>query len=386
MQTDYLKKTISFLPFLLLFLCNFKIPINQGSINWLDLIIIFSICFLLLEIWKNPQKTTLLKNYFIKNEKIILALVGINLLSIFSALIFSKQLFDSLGFIKSFILLPILFSILFSIVFDENNNQKQTTFFIFFSYASIISTISIIGYFFFNQKTYDYRLAFPFQSPNQLAIFIAPALLIGCSFFKKQSFTFLIIIPLTSLLTALLLTESLGAIIGVSLATSAFFFNWKSRIKIVTSTFFLSLFFFSSIFFNSNQIAKIIKPTGSTDSRLVIWKVASMIAKNNPFGIGIGNFQNYYLEYQKYFPPYPQWAVPHSHNIFFQFLVESGIFSLLFFTILIYYIIKKATKKNLGFDSKVKIALIIYFLFHGSVDVLFWKNDLAFVFWFFLLV
>ena len=82
----------------------------------------------------------------------------------------------------------------------------------------------------------------------------------------------------------------------------------------------------------------------------MIWKSAGLMIKNNPlFGIGPGNFQEKYMEYQKYFPPYLEWAVPQPHNIFLAFWLESGLIGLAGFILLLLYffaIIKERLMHN----------------------------------------
>ena len=154
----------------------------------------------------------------------------------------------------------------------------------------------------------------------------------------------------------------------------------------------------------------------SLASRFTIWKSAGLMIENNPlFGIGPGNFQEKYLEYQKYFPPYLEWSVPQPHNIFLAFWLESGLVGLIGFVILLFYffrdnkkvypftkikednntsisVIKKQISEKLddkeyfgdGAIQDLRILLLgimIYLLVHGLVDTTYWRNDLAVVFW-----
>ena len=122
----------------------------------------------------------------------------------------------------------------------------------------------------------------------------------------------------------------------------------------------------------------------SLASRLAIWKSAGLMAEKNPlFGIGPGNFQEKYLEYQKYFPPYLEWSAPQPHNIFLAFWLESGLVGLIGFIILLVYFFrdnKKAIENNLDLGI-LFLAIMIYVLIHGLVDTTYWRNDLAVVFW-----
>jgi putative inorganic carbon (HCO3(-)) transporter len=108
-----------------------------------------------------------------------------------------------------------------------------------------------------------------------------------------------------------------------------------------------------------------------------------MIKSNPFFGIGPGNFQNKYLEYQKYFPPYLEWAVPQPHNLFLAFWLEAGVIGLIGFIwllVLFFRDNKKAIENNRLYGT-LYLAIILYFLFHGLIDTTYWRNDMAILFW-----
>jgi O-antigen ligase len=121
---------------------------------------------------------------------------------------------------------------------------------------------------------------------------------------------------------------------------------------------------------------------------MVIYSVSEKIIKENPLsGIGPAGFQEKYLQEQINFPPYPQWAVPHSHNLFSQIWLSSGLIGLAFFMLI--FIAKIFYAKTSSFNRKqlfLSFLIINYFLLHGLVDTPIWKNDLALFFWFFLLI
>jgi len=122
----------------------------------------------------------------------------------------------------------------------------------------------------------------------------------------------------------------------------------------------------------------------SLASREIIWKSAGLMIQKNPvFGIGPGNFQNKYLEYQKYFPPYPEWAVPQPHNLFLAFWLEAGIVGFAGFILLLAQFFrdnKKAIENNRLYGT-LCLVIMLYFLIHGLVDTTYWRNDLSTMFW-----
>ena len=119
---------------------------------------------------------------------------------------------------------------------------------------------------------------------------------------------------------------------------------------------------------------------------MIIWNSSAKIIRDNPaFGIGPGNFQKEYLDYQKYFPPYLEWAVPQPHNLYLAFWLQSGIFGLIGFLLLVYFwlgnLFKKIRQKNSFFGLEAVLAeIMLYIIIVGLFDTPVWKNDLALVF------
>jgi len=119
-------------------------------------------------------------------------------------------------------------------------------------------------------------------------------------------------------------------------------------------------------------------------SRMMIWESTEKILSDSYIiGIGPGNFEAKYLEYQKYFPAYLEWAVPHPHNLYLAFWLNTGLIGLLSFLAILYLFFRKIVfgiKIN-DVINIISLGIIIYFLLHGLVDTTYFKNDLAVVFW-----
>jgi O-antigen ligase len=117
----------------------------------------------------------------------------------------------------------------------------------------------------------------------------------------------------------------------------------------------------------------------------MLWQAALRIGTDNFFlGIGPGMFQKHYLDYQKYFIPYLEWAVPQPHNILLAFWIQNGVFGVVGFVLLVFWFFKNGIlRKNAGNRGLYALLMLImvYFLAHGLVDTTYWKNDLSLVFW-----
>ena len=383
-----MNKLFFYLPFLLHFSFLWKIHFFSGaSVNFLDILIFIAILNAMFLIFKKNMANDF-KIYCAKKKKTIILLLFFIISSFFSSFINldHQNWTNSLGFLKSFILLPIIFSFLIHFLIKK----KFLTFIGLWKYFVIsVSIISVFGIFniLTNKLTYDKRLSFFYDSPNHFAITLSLAI-ISCVWFllknKKSSYWMKILLAL--LVINLIFTKSLGAIIGTFIAIIFLFFSKKDFLVKKIYSFFPFFILLSTIFifltpFLIKKIPSFLS-YGSNYSRIVVYRVAGKIIKNNPLGgIGIGNFQEKYLSYQNYFPPYPEWAIPHVHNNLIQIYLELGLISFIsFFLLMLLVFYKKNNQKNILIFS-----ILIYFFIHGIFDTTLWQNDSSFLFWFIFL-
>ena len=364
--------TIFCLPLYLIRLSFFSLPTNI-----LEILALFSILSLLL---KNPtdvlrQWQDLLRNFYLP-----IFLIFIGLLFSFS----SNPSFLGLGIIKGWFIIPFLFSISLTIVFENKEGLDKILKVFYFS----ISAVAIVAIFYklLGIMTYDGRLEAFYFSPNYLAMYLAPGILIGIYLIKKNPACFLqkiFFLFFVAILASLYFTYSYGAWIAIVLAFVS--------VSIIKNNVFqkkywiipiIILFLFFTLQTNNSKFQDFFNSKSSFQSRITIWKSALKIIKNNPIlGIGPGNFQEKYLEYQQFFPPYLEWSAPQPHNLFLAFWLQTGILGLIGFLFLIFLWIKiQLHQKNTAF-SAMFLGIMFYFLLHGLIDTPYWKNDLAFVFW-----
>ena len=301
-----------------------------------------------------------------------------------------------LGILKGWFLVPLVFVFLVRRIVPREKIKN-----IFRAYYLSALGVAIISLFFLLSEhlTFDGRLEGIFNSPNYLAMYLAPAVIMF--FFKtletkNRALNTISVVSLLIVLSALYKTYSyaswtatLISILIVSLI------NYKiSFKKIVLSLAIFFLLLFSQI--HDKKLNTFFDSRSSSASRIMIWNSSKKILKDNfLFGIGPENFQNKYLAYQKYFPPYLEWAVPHPHNVFLAFWLSGGILSLAGFVWIIALFSKNIfsrlkhrktlAQKYLLNAAYVSLGIIFYILLHGLVDTTIFKNDLAVVFWLCLL-
>jgi O-antigen ligase len=321
---------------------------------------------------------------------ILLILAGILI-----ATMFSPDVKTSAGILKSWFVEPIIFGI---VLIDTVGTKKQLgklLHAILFS-GTLVATISLV-YLPTSQLTFDGRLRAFFLSPNQLAMYLAPSILICLGFLLQnenkqwRQAAAWCALPLG---VSFYFTFSYAAWFGVLVALAIMFFvfaKWqgdKTKKALLACLLLLAILIaiFGYLQWKSPKLSDLLYSSRSSfQSRLMIWRSALEILKTHWFlGIGPGLFQKYYLAYQKYFPPYLEWAVPQPHNLFLAFWLQAGLLGFVGLVLLLINFFRK-TLKNF-FKTKQPLLLIlaavmIYILAHGLLDTTYWKNDLALIFW-----
>ena len=117
----------------------------------------------------------------------------------------------------------------------------------------------------------------------------------------------------------------------------------------------------------------------------MIWQASKKMIENNfVFGIGPGNFQKTYLEYQKFYPPYLEWAVPHPNNLYLAWWLYGGILGVVGFLGLVFFFLRDVLEKSKKEPRQVlfvALGIMLVILSHGIFDTTYFKNDLAIIFW-----
>lgn len=287
------------------------------------------------------------------------------------------------GIIKSWLVLPFFFALVCADLFSGEEREKLLMAY-YFS-ASAVAIISL-GYFSRGMMTYDGRLAGIFNSPNYLAMYLAPTLIILAEKMrlaeKTSKWLWGIFGAVISL--ALYLTFSYAAWLAVFLALGAGFLVGKNRSirKAVVILLLLVVLVFFQIGRSKFSDLASLNGRSSLSSRMMIWRSAGKMLEEHWFwGIGPGKFQERYLDHQKFFPPYLEWAVPHPHNLFLAFWLSGGIFSLLGFLFLLYLWLKALYQSADTQLKKVLFGMLVCIILQGLADTTYFKNDLAVIFW-----
>ncbi|MDR3559466.1 MAG: O-antigen ligase family protein [Candidatus Pacebacteria bacterium] len=322
-------------------------------------------------------------------KKIILS-AGLIFIGLLISMLANINPMAGLGIIKSWFVFPWL---LVFVIYKYISKDKLVNIFRAIYLSSFGVALVSLGYLLADRMTYDGRLEAFFNSPNYLAMYLAPGIIIGLCLKTQSSKAswkmFFEGITLLIILAAFYKTYSYAAWLSVTSSLLAIFLIQKNiSLKKISLTVAIVIMLVLSQFNNPKFIELItLGSRSSIASREMIWRAAGKILEDHwLIGIGPSNFQPFYLESQKYFPPYLEWAVPHPQNVYLAFWLSGGILGLLGFFLVLYFYFKNIFQKikNTSGDASIFIlsfGIVLYFLLHGLVDTTILKNDLAVVFW-----
>ncbi|MDO8499068.1 MAG: O-antigen ligase family protein [bacterium] len=225
----------------------------------------------------------------------------------------------------------------------------------------------------------DGRVVSFFTTPNAIGLYLAPILFLPIILMKDRNQKWLAVAAMPLAVTAILFSRSIGAWLALAVGVLAFVWLMGFK-KLVVGAVLLVLiipvmFPFVSKVFGGKSGA----------NRLMLWSYSQEFLtaspKNFVFGAGIRQF---FRKVQK--PHYDAEELErliYPHNIFLNFWTEIGLAGMLSFVGLFgfgLYAAAKKIKQNRILGSVLVVALLVFFV-HGLVDVPYFKNDLAFLFW-----
>jgi len=349
------------------------------------LILVFLAAFFLSA--RNREKT----GAFLLENRMLFLFAGLMLIGLLIATIGNPDLCGNIGIVKGWFVLPFAFVLAARTILGKGGYGNL--FRSLYWSAFLVSMISL-GYFFSGKLTYDGRLEAVFNSPNYLAMYLSPAIIIGF-FMLKDAFSksdsedgFLwkalsaVSFSVIALVAYLTFSYASWAALAVSLMLLVLSKKRNAKRWLIVGMIIIVGVIASQASTGKFKSLATLDPRSSLASRTMIWKAAFRILDDEwLIGIGPAGFQSRYLAYQKYFPPYLEWAVPHPHNLFLFIWLSSGIVGIVGFLGVIFFWAKKAIssfRKNR--TIAIPIAIMIYILLVSLLDT-YMKNDLAVIFW-----
>ncbi|MBI2037383.1 MAG: O-antigen ligase family protein [Candidatus Magasanikbacteria bacterium] len=225
-----------------------------------------------------------------------------------------------------------------------------------------------------------------YSSPNAVGLYLAPVAMILLFIIYKmrgnrnRNFWLASMICLLSL-AALIFTKSQGAWIGLGagLLVFLFFIGYK---KIVAGLAIAGVIF--SLAAPSMRQAVLFQDQAN-QNRLRLWGYSWTFLKQSPnnFVLGTGVRQFFRKVQKPYYDKMIMERLIYPHNIFLNFWTEIGLLGMLAAVIILgyaFYLSNKIRQADKIMGAGLMAALTVLVV-HGLVDVPYFKNDLAFLFW-----
>lgn len=303
---------------------------------------------------------------------------------LFFGVLVSDNLFSSLGIVKGWFVDPLLLYFLVIKLVDYKKISHYLT--ALLSSSLVISGFAVWQVITQNFLTMDGRASGWFTSANYLSLYLVPILILSAIVWAqndiKQKILSLLVWSLG--LVALFYSFSYGGWLVLILAGFTWGFVYRRYYwKWLVGGLVIPIILFVSQLGSERFIRMLdISERSSTSVRLQVWQTALLMIKENWLtGIGLGQFQDKYLEFANrvFVSPF-ETLMLHSHNLFLQFILETGIWGLVGFVWILIHHIKKLIVRFWGPAGIFSIALGAI-LIHGLIDVTYWKNDLSAIFW-----
>jgi O-antigen ligase len=354
---------------------------------------------------------------FVKSPFLPISLFVIGAL-IGAAIVPNESYKHALGILKSWVLIPLIyFFILYRTI--KTKEDIQIVIYSYVASASMLSLMALFQAVSGQYITIDSRVSGPFQSANYLAMYIAPALIFTgvrvlqtfvhrpfesastrLGAFERRIYLSGIV---SFLFVATILTQSYGAVVGIFVTVFVYIVYERFRTKDKMSKAFLTkLIAFIAVvivlgaslvaLLNVEKFQNLVKVDEHTSvgTRVEIWEVGSKLLLESPLlGIGLGEYESAYIqratELLGHAPFEP--VRLHSHNLYMETWLNAGFLGFIAFMWIVFSTLIHAKKIATTLSDDVRQIMVavsmmlIYILLHGLIDVPFWKNDLALLFW-----
>lgn len=303
---------------------------------------------------------------------------------------------SALGYLKAYILEPILFFVLLWSTFRTEQDLRRV-YFAFGAMVLVIGAVSLLQYAGIIASPLPWSIETPkrvtsiFEFPNAVGLFVGPILGLFLAFIGSRLasvrwgvFVWLVLgLGFASLVAA----NSRGAMLAVAAGIVVLLYaRWRRRMLLTTLLGVLALCVLLVPATRGVLQSVVTGGDVSADVRLVMWQgTAKLIAAHPLLGSGLGGFPALYDQYRliKHVE-----LLQYPHNIILNFWVELGLLGLIAMLYLLIAVFRKSAvawaSAQPGFTKTallgVMITLVIMVV-HGIVDVPYFKNDLAVQFW-----
>lgn len=314
------------------------------------------------------------------------------LIALISSLVISDDKISSLGLWKGWFFDPILvFVMAANALYRKVHYRLIYLGFVFL--IALLVVVACVQFVFDSAITVDGRISAFYQSANYLAMILVPCLLYTLSkyLFEKKILYWELLLWFAGVVVLIMTASYVGIF---SLLLGVLFLAWMVYTKSVKSFLWVvlgSIVLFCLFLMTQSGTERLshlrdLSARSSLTVRLEVWETAlGMIKENKWWGIGLGNFEEKYIEYApRYFHPPMEWKMLHAHNLYMHTWLELTIFGLVALLLLLlwWWICNLRVLKNSGgYWVYGILAIILSYVLGGMFDTPYYKNDLSLVFW-----
>lgn len=296
-----------------------------------------------------------------------------------SAVVISDAKLDAMGLYKSYLLAPIMVGAMIQMIRPKLLHIMQALGYglIFVGLIALFQWIT--GYGIpapWNVGGLDVRMTSIFEYPNAVGLLAAPivALSLAWMIHEQTKRVFFLIVSSLGIL-AIGLSQSDGAVAAIVAAMAFTFLFTRYRITMISFTVLLLAV---ALLLQPSRDVLLLQDT-SGEVRRAMWEGTVSLIKDRPlFGAGLANFQNIYPHYK--LDRHVE-ALLYPHNIILDFWVELGLAGVIWLLIVLGRFFARGIRDKKHRHSIVIMSGMVALLVYGLVDVPYFKNDLAIIFW-----
>lgn len=295
------------------------------------------------------------------------------------AVVVSNTRVDALGLYKSYIVAPILVGAMIQTIRPKFEHVLQALGYCVLFVAGIALIQWLTGYGVpapWHIGGVDVRMTSIFEYPNAVGLLAAPIVAMSMAWLvhERRHRLFFLLVSASGIL-AIGLSQSDGAVVAVMAAVGFTLIFTRYRTAVIS---LCVLALAVALLLQPTQDVLLLHDT-SGEVRRAMWQGTVELIKDRPLlGAGLANFQNVYPNYK--LDRHVE-ALLYPHNIILDFWVELGLAGVIWLLLVVGRFFVRGVQDRKHRHQIVLMSGMVAMLVYGLVDVPYFKNDLAVVFW-----
>lgn len=386
-----LKKTLMFFKRLLLFIISLSLPLVVYRVVVFDIpITVFDVvlygagivsCFF----FGREILAGLLRSARSEPARIFWAIYLLYAAGALLSVVISQDFWSALGYWRAYVLNPLVAIVLVGGIISHEEDLYVL------AKGYVASCILLVCYGVFEMIAVGgldiVRMDALFQSPNYLALYITPAavMLVWAIGRSSREERLGYIVSLAIVVAGIVATFSRGAVIALLITWAV---SLISGLQQKTARIMIGAGMILVIF-TSYGIARLLLPGRSIQSdsiRVAIMRESVAIGFEHPLlGVGLGDFQRVFANRTAHMINFPEYITPHArtpHNLWLNAWLQTSLLGLISMLALTWYGLSKSAQRVFSREQKqLYRGLVVLYVAYGFFEAVFWKNDLAVLFW-----